>query len=422
MKTIIALLLATLTLPAVALDRSTIEREIESMFDQCVEIRRDLHRHPELSNREERTARVIAERLASLGIPLERGIARHGVVAVIEGGRPGPVVAVRADIDALPIDETIDVPYKSENAGVKHACGHDVHTTVGLTVAELFWKHRDEIAGTVVVVFQPAEEGPPPGERGGASLMIEEGLLARYEPDAMFALHAMPTLDVGHVSFAPGPQMASSDTFSISITGKQSHGAEPHLGIDPIVIGSQIVMALQSIDSRRIDPLEPVVVTIGTFHAGTRFNIVPQSAKLEGTLRTLSPAVRAESRRLIEQISQQTAAVFEGEATVSFRDDAANPVLINDEELTRLAEASLEETLGAEMVHRDPPRMVAEDFAHFSEALPAFYYFLGVRNEERGITANLHTPGFDVDERSLAVGAKTMAALVLDYLSSGDAK
>lgn len=388
------------------------------MFDQCVEIRRDLHRHPELSNREERTSRVIAERLDSLGIPFERGIAGHGVVSVIEGGRPGPTVAVRADIDALPIEETIDVPYKSLNPGVKHACGHDVHTTVGLTVAELLWKHRSELPGTVVVFFQPAEEGPPAGEKGGAPLMIEEGFLSRYQPEAMFALHTMPTLEVGHVSFAPGAQMASSDTFAISIAGKQSHGAEPHRGIDPIVIGSQIVMALQSIDSRRIDPLEPVVVTVGTFHAGTRFNIVPDSARLEGTLRTLSPAVRTESRRLIREISEKTAKALDGSATVTFQDDNANPVLINDDELTQFAEASLRQTVGDDNVHLDPPRMVAEDFAHFSEALPSFYYFLGVRNEERGITANLHTPGFDVDERSLAVGAKTMAALVVDYLTS----
>ncbi len=374
--------------------------------------------HPELSNREERTSNVIAGRLEALGIPIERGVAKHGVVAVIEGSLPGPTVAVRADIDALPINEVIDVPYKSLNEGVKHACGHDVHTTVGLTVAEILWKHRDGLPGKVIVFFQPAEEGPPPGEKGGAPLMIEEGFLARYQPDAMFALHTMPTLEVGNVSFAPGAQMASSDTFAIDITGKQSHGAEPHRGIDPIFIGSQIVTALQSIDSRRIDPLEPVVVTIGTFHAGTRFNIVPASARLEGTLRTLSPAVRTESRRLIREISELTAKALEGSAVVSFQDDAANPVLINDAELTTFAERSLQKTLGEGQVHRDPPRMVAEDFAHFSEALPSFYYFLGVGNQEKGITENLHTPGFDVDERSLAIGARTMTALVVDYLTS----
>ncbi|MBW3671400.1 MAG: amidohydrolase [Acidobacteria bacterium] len=418
MKTIISLLFITFTLSLSGLDRATIEKEVEAMFDRCVEIRRDLHRHPELSNREERTSRVIAEHLESLGIPVERGIARHGVVAVIEGGRPGPTVAVRADIDALPIEETIDVPYRSENPGVKHACGHDVHTTVGMTVAELLWRHRSELPGKVIVFFQPAEEGPPPGEKGGAPLMIEDGFLSRHQPEAMFALHTMPTLEVGHVSFAPGPQMASSDTFAIEITGRQSHGAQPHLGIDAIVIGSQIVMALQSIDSRRIDPLEPVVVTIGTFHAGTRFNIVSDSAKLEGTLRTLSPAVRSESRRLIREISEKTAKTFEGDATVTFQDDAANPVLVNDEDLTRFSEKSLKETLGSDRVHIDPPRMIAEDFAHFSEALPSFYYFLGVRNEQKGITANLHTPGFDVDERSLAIGARTMTALVMDYLTS----
>lgn len=402
------------------LDRPRIEAEVEAMFDRCVEMRRDFHRHPELSNREERTSRVIAERLAALGIPHERGIARHGVVATIDGGRPGPTVAVRADIDALPIDETIDVPYRSTIPGAKHACGHDVHMTVALATAEVLWKHRQSLPGRVVVFFQPAEEGPPPGERGGAPLMIEEGFLDRYAPEAMFALHTMPTLPSGEVSFAPGPEMASSDTFAITITGRQSHGAEPHRGIDSILIGSHIVLALQTIDSRRIDPLEPVVVTIGTFNAGSRFNIVSESARLEGTLRTLSPRVREESRRLIRQISESIAESFEGSASVSFQDDAANPVLINDLELSRFAERSLQETLGEGKVRRDPPRMIAEDFAHFSERIPSFYYFLGVRNEAAGITANLHTPDFDVDERSLAVGARTMIGLVVDYLEAHD--
>jgi amidohydrolase len=309
-----------------------------------------------------------------------------------------------------------EVPYKSKTDGVKHACGHDLHTSVAIGVAELLWKHRAELPGTVHIVFQPAEEGPPPGEAGGAPLMIEEGLLKRIKPEAMFALHSMPNNEVGMASWTPGGTMASSDTFKINITGKQSHGAEPHRGIDPIVIGSQLVLALQSIDSRRIDPIEPVVVTIGIFRAGTRFNIVPETAEMEGTLRALSPAVRTEARKLIESITSGVAAAAGATAKVTFQDDASNPVLMNDEKLGPFAEASLKKTLGEKNVIRERPRMIAEDFAHFAEALPSFYYFLGVGNRARGITANLHTPAFDIDEDALVTGTASMTNLVWDYL------
>jgi amidohydrolase len=386
------------------------------MKPKLVEIRRDFHQYPELSNREFRTSKQIAARLAELGIPTETGIARNGVLATIRGGRPGKTVMVRADIDALPIHETIDVPYRSKTDGVKHACGHDAHTTIGLATAELLWKRRAELAGTVHVIFQPAEEGPPPGEKGGAPLMIAEGLLERTMPEAIFGLHSMPAHRAGQVGWTPGAAMASSDTFRITVTGKQSHGAEPHRGIDPIVIGSQIVLALQTIDSRRIDPLQPVVVTIGMFNAGTRFNIVPDQAELHGTLRTLSAEVRAESRRLIETISSGVAQAAGGTATVAFQDDAPNPPLVNDQALGAFAERSLQRTLGEANVLRDPPRMIAEDFAHFAERVPSFFFFLGVGNPERGITANLHTAAFDIDEDALVVGATAMTNLVLDYL------
>lgn len=401
---------------------SSIQRDAAAMRGRLVELRRDFHKNPELSNREERTAKRIAEHLKALGIPVQTGVARNGVVATIRGSRPGAVVAVRADIDALPVEEVNDVPYRSLNKGVKHACGHDAHTTVALAVAELLWKRRETMNGTVVVFFQPAEEGPPSGEEGGAPLMIKEGFLEKTKFSAMFALHAMPTVEVGQVSSRSGPVMASSDRFKITVSGKQSHGAEPHMGIDPIVVGSQIVMALQAIDSRRINPLEPIVVTIGTFHSGTRFNIVPGLAEMEGTLRTLSVDVRQEARRLIDSISRGVAAAAGASAEVRFEDATANPVLMNDDRLTTFAEASLRKSAGPENVKRDPPRMVSEDFAHFAQKVPSFYYFLGVGNRARGITAGLHTPDFDLDEDALVVGTVTMTSLVLDYLREGVTK
>jgi amidohydrolase len=323
---------------------------------------------------------------------------------------------VRADIDALPIQETNDVPYKSKVDGVKHACGHDAHTAIGLGTAELLWKRRGDLNGTVHVIFQPAEEGPPPGEKGGAPLMIEEGLLDRLKPEAIFGLHSMPNHRVGTVSWTPGATMASSDTFRITITGKQSHGAEPHRGIDPIVIGSQMVLALQTIASRRVDPLEPVVVTVGVFRSGTRHNIVPDSAVLEGTLRTLSPEVRTQARNLIETIATGVAQTAGGTAAIIYLDNPPNPPVINDAALGAFAERSLKKTLGESNVVRDPPRMVAEDFAHFAERVPSFFYFLGVGNPDKGITANLHTAAFDIDEDALVIGATAMTNLVLDYL------
>lgn len=397
---------------------SAIARESAAMRERLVEMRRDFHRHPELSNREERTSEKIAETLRALQIPVQTGVAKYGVVATIKGGKPGKNVAVRADIDALPIDETMDVPYKSLNKGVKHACGHDLHTTVGLATAQLLWKHRAELPGTVTMIFQPAEEGPPPGEAGGAPLMIQEGLLDRIKPAAMFALHSMPTVPVGMASYRPGGEMASSDRFKITVTGKQSHGAEPHRGIDPIVIASQLVLALQSIDSRRIDPVEPVVVTIGTFHGGMRFNIVAPVVEMEGTLRTLSPTVRDEARRLISEISTGIASAGGATAAVRFEDAAANPVLMNDEALSRFGDASLRRTLGQSNVRVDPPRMVAEDFAHFAQRVPSFYFFIGVGNEAKGITGNLHTAEFDIDEEALVFGTTAMTNLVWDYLEA----
>ncbi|MBI2215639.1 MAG: amidohydrolase [Acidobacteria bacterium] len=420
MKTAAATLLV-LSLPALAThaadSRTSVAADLSAMKQSLVETRRELHMYPELSNREAETSKRIAAWLTARGIPHETGIARHGVAATIKGAKPGPTIAVRADIDGLPIEETLDLPYKSKNRGVKHACGHDVHTTIALATAELLWKRRASLPGTVVVFFQPAEEGPPPGENGGAPLMIEEGFLDRVKPEAMFALHVWPPLRAGEAGFNAGPMWASSDRFKITVNGKGSHGAQPHLGIDPIVVGAQIVMALQTIDSRRVDPLQPVVVTVGSFHGGTRFNIVPPSVELEGTIRTLSPAVRAQTIELLKKLTTETA-VAHGATAEVWLDPSANPVLVNDEKLSAFGRASLEKTLGAGRVKAGIQAMVAEDFALFAERVPSFYFMLGVSNPEKGLTANVHTAAFEPDEDAIVHGAAAMTNLVLDYLGS----
>src|SRR5687767_9122808 len=277
--------------------------EAQALRAKLVEMRRDFHMHPELSNREERTARVVAERLRKLGFEdVKTGVGRHGVVALLRGGKPGPVVAVRADMDALPIDETIDVPYKSRNAGVKHACGHDLHMSVQLGVAELLLKRRAELPGTVKFIFQPAEEGPPAGEEGGAPLMVKEGVLANPKPEVIFGLHSDPSRDAGTVGYTSGGAMASADRFLARIKGKKVHAAWPHEGIDATVLAAECVLALQSIRSRRIDPSEPMVLTIGSIHGGNRFNIVTDEVLLEGTVRTLDEDVRGKVHRVMREI------------------------------------------------------------------------------------------------------------------------
>ncbi|HYY55984.1 MAG TPA: amidohydrolase, partial [Pyrinomonadaceae bacterium] len=283
----------TITTTADALASSTREQQIaqaaEALRSQMISQRRDFHMHPELSNREERTSRVVAERLRALGLTdVKTGVGRYGVTALLVGGKPGPVVAVRADMDALPIQEVNDVPYKSQTPGVKHACGHDVHTTVELGVAEVLSRMKEDVRGTVKFIFQPAEEGAPAGEEGGAKLMLKEGAFENPRPQAIFGLHTEPNLQAGQIGYHSGPAMASSDTFYITVRGKSSHGAQPQMGVDSVVVAAQCVLALQNIRSRRIDPLEPLVITVGTIHGGERFNVIAGEVKMTGTMRTFN--------------------------------------------------------------------------------------------------------------------------------------
>ncbi|MEK6321229.1 MAG: amidohydrolase [Acidobacteriota bacterium] len=387
----------------------------EALRPKLIEQRRDFHMHPELSNREERTSRIVAERLRALGLDeVKTGIAKYGVVALLKGSKPGPVVAVRADMDALPILETIDVPYKSRNPGIKHACGHDVHTTVELGVAEVLSKMRNQISGTIKFIFQPAEEGAPQGEEGGASLMIKEGALENPRPSAIFGLHTMPSIEAGQIAYHSGAAMASSDRFTITIRGKKSHGAQPQLGVDAVIVAAECVTALQTIRSRRIDPLEPLVITVGTVNGGDRYNVIASEVKMEGTMRTLNEDVRQRAQEMMRQTLASVASAYGATADLQF--DGPNPVTYNDPRLVEEMLPTIRRLVGDANVIAPKPFMPAEDFSYYQKVVPGFYYFLGVGNKAKGITAGWHTAEFDVDEESLVVGVKVMTNVLLDYL------
>jgi amidohydrolase len=405
----------TSTIPARAASRDQlIAQTAEALRAKLIEQRRDFHMHPELSNREERTSRIVAERLRALGLDeVKTGVGRYGVVALLKGATPGPVVAVRADMDALPIQETNDVPYKSQNPGVKHACGHDVHTTVELGVAEVLSKMRDQISGTIKFIFQPAEEGAPVGEEGGATLMIKEGALENPRPQAIFGLHT-GSFEVGQIAYHSGPAMASADRFAIIIRGKKSHGAQPQLGVDAIVVASECVTALQTIRSRRIDPLEPLVITIGTIKGGDRNNIIAEEVKMEGTMRSLSEEVRSRAQELMRQTLASVTSAYD--ATFDLQFDSPNPVTYNDPRLVDETLPTIRRIVGDANVVAPKPFMPAEDFSYYQKVIPGFFYFLGVGNKAKGLMPAWHTADFDVDEESLVVGVKVMANVLLDYL------
>lgn len=420
--------------PAAARD-ALFSASVEEMFPRLVETRRHLHAHPELSNEEEKTASYVADRLRELGLSVQTGVAKHGIVALLEGtaGESERCVAVRADMDALPITELSSRPYRSQNPGVMHACGHDVHTTVALGVAELLAKHRDTFAGTVKFLFQPAEEGMPVTytEDWGAKLMVAEGAMENPRPEAVFALHCRPTivpegggteetryLESGQLSYTIGPDSANSDTFEIAIKGKMAHGSAPHRGIDAIVVAAEVVSALQTIRSRRTNTGEPLVLTLGTIAGGQRHNIIADEVTLTGTLRTYDDTFRdgvvAMMREILEGVTRAHGANFE----FDFRE--GYPSVINNPELVRATLPTLRRIAGEEKVIEAIPGMGGEDFSHFARVSPGFYFRLGVANEAKGITGEIHTPAFDVDEDCLKTGVAAMAAVLCDFLSAGE--
>lgn len=391
-----------------------ISKAADGLRAKMVEQRRDFHMHPELSNREERTSRLVAERLRAMGLDeVKTGVGKYGVVALLKGSKPGPVVAVRADMDALPIQETIDVPYKSLVPGVKHACGHDVHTTVELGVAEVLSKMRDQISGSIKFIFQPAEEGAPLGEEGGARLMIKEGALENPRPSAIFGLHT-GAFEVGQIAYHSGPAMASSDRFTITIRGKKSHGAQPQGGIDAVVVAAECVTALQTIRSRRIDPLEPSVITIGTIRGGDRFNIIAGEVTMEGTMRTMSEEVRSHAQEMMRQTLAGVTSAYG--ATFELKIEDSNPVTYNDPRLVEETLPTMRRVLGDANLVSPRPFMPAEDFSLYQQVIPGFFYFLGVANKSKGLMPAWHTADFDVDEECLVVGVKVMSNVLLDYL------
>jgi amidohydrolase len=425
----LALGLALTALPAPAatpaggdLD-ARIDREAERVAPQLIELRHRVHQNPELSNRETQTAELVAAHLRALGLEARTGIAKTGVVALLKGGKPGPLIAVRADMDALPVTEETDLPFKStkrdtflgQEVGVAHACGHDIHTTSLLGVASVLSAVKADIPGSILFIFQPAEEGPPPGEKAGAPLMLEEGLFQQYKPTAVFALHSIPELTVGQIGYNPGPTMAAVDQFRIKIKGKQAHGAAPNLAIDPIVVGAEAVMALQTIRSRNLSPLEPSVITVGIFRGGERFNIIPGEVMLEGTVRTYSTEVRAtverRMREILDGITRANGAAFE----LDYQKNA--PATVNNPALTQQVKPLLERIAGAGNVKIGEPAMAGEDFAYFAEQVPGFYYRLGTLKP--GTTSGgLHTPTFRGDDGAVPVGIRVMSRLLVDYLTT----
>jgi amidohydrolase len=410
---LLAFLLAASSLPPAP--DADIRAQVEALGPFLVATRRDIHRHPEIGNREERTGTLVADKLRAAGLSVRHPVAKTGVVAVLVGGRPGPVVAVRADLDALPIQEKRDSPYKSETPGVMHACGHDAHTTIVLGTALVLAHLRAELPGTVVFLFQPAEEGTPDGEEGGARVMMKEGALDQPKVQAIYGLHMDPLLDVGTIGWSIGPIWASSDRFTIEVAGQRAHGAAPHTGLDPIPVAAEIVSALQLIVSRQIDAQSPKVLTIGSIHGGNRFNIVAGDVKMEGTLRTLDASVRREVKERMARTVKGVAEAHGTTAALAFVGEG-NPPTMNDPAHTRASLPSLARVYGADHVLEVKPQMPAEDYAWLAETVPGLYVKMGVRNRERGITAMIHTEEFDLDEGVLPLGVRAMSTLVWDYL------
>ncbi|HEX6314425.1 MAG TPA: amidohydrolase [Gemmatimonadaceae bacterium] len=405
--------------------QSEIDRRARALESKVVAWRRDFHQNPELGNREFRTAKIVAEHLQRLGIEVKSGVAHTGVVGVLKGGRPGPVVALRADMDALPVTEEVDLPFKStvktqyngQEVGVMHACGHDNHVAILMGVAEMLAGMKADLPGTVKFIFQPAEEGPPLGEKGGAPLMLEEGAFTNPKVDAVFGLHVFP-MEVGHVEYRTGGLMASSDNFYITVKGRQTHGALPWNGIDPIVTASQIVLGIQTLTSRQTDlTLTPAVVTVGMMRGGIRTNIVPDSVEMAGTIRTFDESVRAQLHERLTKMAESIAAA--NGASASVRIQKMTPVTYNDPPLTNRMVATLERVLGKDKVTVGRPTTTAEDFSFFQQAAPGMFFFIGVTPKDRlGQAAPNHSPKFFADEGVLVPGMRAMANLAIDFLSA----
>jgi amidohydrolase len=398
-----------------------IDRRATELAPRVVQWRRDIHQHPELSFQETRTSALVARHLQSLGLEVQTGVGGNGVIGILRGGKPGPVVALRADMDALPVTELVDLPFKStvratyngQEVGVMHACGHDNHVAILMGTAELLAGMKDRIPGTVKFLFQPAEESPP----GGAGPMIAAGALENPHVDAVFGLHVGPG-PLGRVSYVPGPTAASADNFKVVVHGKQTHGAMPWAGVDPIVVGSQIVLGFQTIMSRQVNlSSAPAILTVGAFNAGNRTNIIPDSAVLIGTVRTFDEAVRTEiharMKKTAEAIAQSAGATADVQIEIGY------PVTVNDGALTTRMIATLQHAAGAKNVAKGTPTTAAEDFSRYAQKVPGLFVSLGVTppSKDWHTAAPNHSPLFEADEAALPIGVRVMSSLALDYLA-----
>tara|TARA_B100000003_G_scaffold148350_1_gene133665 strand:+ start:355 stop:1623 length:1269 start_codon:yes stop_codon:yes gene_type:complete len=402
--------------------KETLEKDLDSLMTKVIEWRHDIHENPELGNREFRTAKKVADHLTSLGMDVETGIAHTGVVGLLTGDLPGPTIAIRADMDALPVVEKTGLPYASKikttymgnEVGVMHACGHDAHVAILMGVAEFFSKNKDQLKGSIMFIFQPAEEGPPEGENGGAKMMLEEGIFERYNPEVIFGLH-VSNAPHGYVGFAPGPAMAAASARRVTIKGVQSHGSRPWEGIDPIMASSQFINQINTIVSRRVNIVgNPAVVSVGMIEAGTRNNIIPEEATMMGTIRTFDPELRKEIYNDILKIAEGVETATGATVRVEFDVGGFYPVTYNNIPLgERMKQSLIEATDGnfAEITRRTG----AEDFSYFSQEIPGLYIFLGVNDPGKLEQAGNHSPYFTVNDDALDEGLKSLVYMTIDY-------
>ncbi|MCF2848239.1 amidohydrolase [Pseudoalteromonas sp. ACER1] len=420
-----SLLLSAISTPAFASDVNTeLKSANKSVSEKVIKWRRHLHQYPELSNREFETAKYVAKHLRSLGLEVQTGVAHTGVVAKLKGGKKGPLIALRADMDALPVKEQVDLPfastqtteYKGNTVGVMHACGHDNHVAILMAAAESLVKIKEELAGDILFVFQPAEEGAPDGEEGGAELMLKEGLF-KEKPEAVFGLHVTSSLNTGQIGFREGPLMASADKFTITVKGRQTHGSRPWNGVDPIVASSQIIMATQTIASRQVDVTKaPSVVSFGAINGGVRNNIIPDQVEMVGTIRTFDQEMRADIKKRLAKTAEMVAESGGAEAHVHI--DHGYPVTVNDVELTKKMTPTLAGVVGKENLITTPLITGAEDFSYYALETPGMFFFLGVtpKGQDAVTAPSNHSPHFFADEKALQLGVNAMTQLVVDYL------
>lgn len=425
-----ALLLATPALAAAApAERPEVTAAAARLQAQVVQWRRDFHQHPELSNREERTSAKVAEQLRAMGLKPKTGIAHHGVVAIIKGGRPGPRIALRADMDALPVTEQTGLPfasratstYRGEPVGVMHACGHDAHTATLLGVADALVKMRANLPGEVMLIFQPSEEGAPPPEEGGASLMLKEGLFADFKPDAVFGLHVFSSVQAGQIAVRSGPLMAASDRFGIKVIGRQTHGSAPWNGVDPIVATADLVGTAQTIVSRRSNiSKQPAVVSFGAIKGGIRYNIIPDEVEMVGTIRTFDEGMRQQIFADLRNVAEHTAAAHGAKAQTEIYESEGNPATVNDPALTARMLPSLQAVVGEANVFEPPLQMGAEDFSLYAQQVPGMFFFVGATSEgiDPATAPANHSPKFLLDEKALDVGLRALLQVSLDFLNA----